>query len=37
MMFVWRTVREDAALRQELAGYADYAGTTRDRLVPGVW
>ncbi|MDQ2081275.1 isoprenylcysteine carboxylmethyltransferase family protein [Xanthobacteraceae bacterium Astr-EGSB] len=37
LLFVWRTAREDATLRQELAGYADYAETTRDRLVPGVW
>jgi protein-S-isoprenylcysteine O-methyltransferase Ste14 len=37
LLFGWRTAREDATLRQELAGYADYAETTRDRLVPGVW
>jgi protein-S-isoprenylcysteine O-methyltransferase Ste14 len=37
LLFVWRTVREDADLHQELAGYAGYAATTRYRLVPGVW
>ncbi len=35
--FVWRTALEDRTLRQELAGYADYAQTTRYRLLPGVW
>lgn len=37
MLFVWRTAREDQALRQELAGYEDYAKITRYRLMPGVW
>lgn len=36
-LFVWRTAREDATLRRELAGYQDYARRTRYRLVPGVW
>lgn len=37
MLFVWRTAREDRALRQELLGYDDYAKTTRYRLLPGIW
>jgi len=37
ILFVWRTALEDRALRRELAGYEDYARTTRYRLVPGVW
>jgi protein-S-isoprenylcysteine O-methyltransferase Ste14 len=37
MLFVWRTAREDRALRQELAGYEDYARRTRYRLLPGIW
>jgi protein-S-isoprenylcysteine O-methyltransferase Ste14 len=36
-LFVWRTAREDRTLRQELAGYEDYARITRYRLLPGVW
>lgn len=36
-LFVWRTAREDQALRRELPGYTDYAATTRFRLLPGVW
>jgi len=35
-LFVWRTAREDQALRQELAGYEDYAAHTPFRLMPGV-
>ena len=34
---VVRTVCEDRTLREELAGYAEYAARTRHRLVPGVW
>ena len=37
MLFVWRTAMEDRALRQELAGYEDYAKATPYRLVPGFW
>lgn len=37
LVFVLRTGLEDRALRSELAGYAQYAGTTRYRLMPGVW
>jgi protein-S-isoprenylcysteine O-methyltransferase Ste14 len=36
-LLVWRTAREDATLRAELPGYADYARQVRYRLVPGVW
>jgi len=36
-LFVWRTAREDGALRHDLAGYAEYARRTRYRLLPGVW
>ncbi len=36
-LFVWRTALEDRTLRRELAGYEDYAGRTRHRLVPGLW
>ncbi len=37
VLFVWRTALEDRTLKQELAGYADYARTTPFRLVPGIW
>lgn len=37
LLFLWRTAREDQTLRRELAGYEEYAGETRYRLVPGVW
>jgi len=36
-LFIWRTGLEDRTLRQELAGYEQYAATTRYRLVPGLW
>jgi protein-S-isoprenylcysteine O-methyltransferase Ste14 len=32
-----RILDEEAALREELAGYADYTQKVRYRLVPGVW
>ena len=32
-----RTILEDRFLRRELAGYQDYAGTVRYRLLPGIW
>jgi protein-S-isoprenylcysteine O-methyltransferase Ste14 len=35
--FVWRTALEDSTLQKELAGYEDYAGATRYRLLPGIW
>jgi len=34
---VARTALEDQTLRQELAGYAEYASRVRFRLIPGVW
>lgn len=33
----WRIFGEEAVLRQELAGYEDYAQRVRFRLLPGVW
>ncbi len=32
-----RTALEDSTLQKELPGYAEYAGRTRYRLIPGVW
>jgi protein-S-isoprenylcysteine O-methyltransferase Ste14 len=32
-----RTALEDGFLQDELAGYRDYAGRVRFRLIPGVW
>jgi protein-S-isoprenylcysteine O-methyltransferase Ste14 len=32
-----RTALEDGTLRNELAGYADYARTVRFKLLPFVW
>ena len=37
VLFVWRTSREDATLREELPGYREYAAETHYRLVPGLW
>ncbi len=34
---VVRTAYEDNALRAELPGYAEYAASTRFRLIPGLW
>ena len=36
-LFVRRAALEDRMLQNELAGYADYAGTVRYRLIPGIW
>jgi protein-S-isoprenylcysteine O-methyltransferase Ste14 len=36
-LLILRTSWEDALLRAELDGYADYARRTRFRLVPGIW
>jgi protein-S-isoprenylcysteine O-methyltransferase Ste14 len=36
-LYVVRTAKEDAMLREELAGYEDYARRVRYRLVPGIW
>jgi len=37
LLYVLRTALEDKTLRDELAGYEEYAQRTRYRLVPGVW
>jgi protein-S-isoprenylcysteine O-methyltransferase Ste14 len=37
IVFVIRTYLEDATLKKELPGYAEYAKKTRFRLIPGVW
>ena len=37
VLLLIRTALEDRTLQAELAGYADYAGQVRYRLVPGVW
>ena len=34
---VARTLLEDRTLRRELAGYNEYAGRVRARMVPGIW
>ncbi len=34
---VYQTMIEDRMLRDELAGYADYAADMRYRLIPGIW
>ena len=36
-IMVHRTIVEERMLRDELAGYADYAANVHYRLVPGVW
>lgn len=35
-LIVWRTVREDRTLGEELPGYEEYTCQTRYRLLPGV-
>jgi protein-S-isoprenylcysteine O-methyltransferase Ste14 len=37
ILLAWRTAREDQTLRHELAGYEEYAASTRYRLVPRLW
>jgi len=37
ILFVVRTALEDKTLREELPGYAEYAGKVRWRLLPGLW
>lgn len=37
LLLILRTALEDATLRRELSGYADYARAVRYRLLPGVW
>lgn len=36
-ILIYRTTIEDQMLRDELAGYTDYAAKVRYRLIPGVW
>ncbi len=36
-VFIVRTALEDRTLRNELAGYEEFARRTRYRLVPGIW
>ncbi len=36
-LIIMRTRLEDRVLQAELAGYAEYAGRTKYRLVPGLW
>ena len=36
-VLVVRTALEDRTLQAELAGYREYAGQVRYRLLPGVW
>lgn len=37
LLIVTRTVLEDRTLQKELLGYAQYAGTVKYRLFPGIW
>jgi protein-S-isoprenylcysteine O-methyltransferase Ste14 len=37
VVLAYRTLREEATLRNELAGYSDYMGRVRYRWLPGVW
>ena len=37
MAVIVRTALEDATLKRELPGYAEYASRVRYRLLPGVW
>jgi protein-S-isoprenylcysteine O-methyltransferase Ste14 len=37
LLLVLRTIWEDQTLREELAGYEEYAQRVRYRLIPGVW
>lgn len=37
IVLVVRTALEDRTLKSELAGYAEYAGRVRARLIPGIW
>lgn len=34
---VWRLLDEEKFLSRNLAGYAEYLGRVKCRLVPGVW
>ena len=37
LWIVFRTEMEDFTLQRELSGYAEYAESTRYRLVPHLW
>jgi protein-S-isoprenylcysteine O-methyltransferase Ste14 len=37
LIIIIRTYLEDATLKKELPGYADYAQKTKFRLIPGIW
>ena len=37
LLLVVRTIWEDQTLREELAGYEEYAQRVRYKLIPGVW
>jgi protein-S-isoprenylcysteine O-methyltransferase Ste14 len=37
VMFIFRTSKEDRALRNKLSGYQDYSKEVRKRLIPGIW
>jgi len=37
ILILRRTMREDRFLWERLGGYAEYAGTVRDRIAPGFW
>ena len=37
VVLIIRTALEDRTLTSELLGYAEYAGRTRFRLLPGIW
>lgn len=37
VLTVVRTSLEDKTLMRKLAGYRDYAGKTKNRLIPGIW
>jgi protein-S-isoprenylcysteine O-methyltransferase Ste14 len=36
-VYVFRTIREDRFLLDNLPGYAEYAGIVTRRLIPGIW
>jgi len=36
-LILGRAAREDDLLHEHLGGYAEYAGTVRGRIVPGLW
>ena len=37
VLLVYRTVKEDRVLMEELSGYTSYAQQVRNRLIPGIW